>query len=73
MKNEITIPILVNDLKEKDLISADEHRKKYSLVRDLQAEDFNKAIVHRMQKDKEKQESEQNIDITDTTEQETIQ
>ena len=44
MKNDITIPILVNDLQEKDLVSAADHRKKYSLVRDQQAEDFNKAI-----------------------------
>jgi len=54
MKNELTIPILVNDLKEQDIISAADHRKKYSLKRDLQAEDFNKAIITRLEKDKEK-------------------
>jgi hypothetical protein len=54
MKNEITIPILVNDLKEKDLITAADHRKKYSLKRDIQAEDFNRAIVMRLAKDSEK-------------------
>ena len=59
MKNEITIPILVNDLKESDLITAADHRKKYSRIRDLQAEDFNKAIVTRLAKDKEMQENSQ--------------
>jgi len=54
MKNEITIPVQVQDLKEKDIISAADHRKKYSLKRDLQAEDFNRAIVVRLEKDKEK-------------------
>ena len=54
MKNDITIPILVNDLQEKDLVSAADHRKKYSLVRDQQAEDFNKAIVIRLEKEREK-------------------
>jgi hypothetical protein len=54
MKKEITIPVQVQDLKERDLISAADHRKKYSLVRDLQAEDFNRAIVTRLEKDKEK-------------------
>jgi protein-arginine kinase activator protein McsA len=63
MKNEITIPILVNDLKEQDLITAEEHRKKYSRMRDLQAEDFNRAIVTRLVKDKEKQELVLNEDI----------
>jgi hypothetical protein len=55
MKNEITIPVQVHDLNEKDLITAAEHRKKYSLLRDLQAEDFNRAIVYRLAKDLEKQ------------------
>jgi hypothetical protein len=59
MKNEITIPILVNDLNEQDILSAAEHRKKYSRLRDLQAEDFNRAIVTRLEKDKEKQEDSQ--------------
>ena len=63
MKNEITIPILVNDLKEKDLITAADHRKKYSLKRDLQAEDFNRAIVIRLEKDKEKLEHLQSEDM----------
>lgn len=55
MKNIITIPVQVHDLNEKDLITAADHRKKYSLVRDLQAEDFNRAIVCRLAKDIEKQ------------------
>jgi phosphate uptake regulator len=62
MKNEITIPILMNDLKEKDKLSAAEHRKKYSSIRDKQAEDFNKAIVARLAKDKLILESNQGID-----------
>jgi DNA-directed RNA polymerase subunit RPC12/RpoP len=52
MKNELTIPVQLPDLKEKDIIIAAEHRKKYSLKRDLQAEAFNKAIVTRLEKDK---------------------
>jgi Ulp1 family protease len=56
MKNEITIPILLHDLEEKDKISAAEHRKKYSAKRDIQAMEFNQAIVTRLAKDKEKQE-----------------
>jgi hypothetical protein len=56
MKNEITIPILVSDLKEKDFITAAEHRKKYSQKRDIQAEDFNRAIITRLAKDREKLE-----------------
>ncbi|MBA4322469.1 MAG: hypothetical protein C0408_06580 [Odoribacter sp.] len=58
MKNEITIPIQVQELKEKDIIAAAEHRKRYSLKRDIQAEEFNSAIVSRLAKEKEKQESE---------------
>jgi hypothetical protein len=69
MKNEITIPILINDLKEKDILSAAEHRKKYSTLRDKQAEDFNKAIVTRLAKDKEIQDNilreEGKIDISE--------
>lgn len=53
MKNIITIPVQLPELKEKDLLVAAEHRKKYSLKRDIQAEAFNKAIVTRLEKDKE--------------------
>ena len=63
MKNEITIPVQVHDLKEKELIAAAEHRKKYSLLRDSQAEDFNRAIVSRLAKDREKQEYSHSEDI----------
>jgi predicted Zn-ribbon and HTH transcriptional regulator len=44
MKNEITIPVL----KEEDFIAANKRRDKYSLVRDLQALEFNRAITSRL-------------------------
>jgi hypothetical protein len=59
MRNEITIPVQVHDLKEEDVIAAVEHRKKYSTKRDLQALEFNQAIVTRLARDKEKLELEQ--------------
>ena len=63
MKNEIEIPILGKDLNEKDLLTAAEHRRKYSLARDLRAEDFNRAIFSRFVKDKEMQEHIRNESI----------
>jgi hypothetical protein len=69
MKNEITIPVQVHDLKEEDVIAAVEHRKKYSTKRDLQALEFNQAIVTRLAKEKEKQNAVQSeINITPTCE-----
>jgi hypothetical protein len=44
MKNEITIPVHLHDLDEKDKFAAEEHRKKYSAKRDIQALEFNQAI-----------------------------
>jgi formamidopyrimidine-DNA glycosylase len=44
MKDEITIPVL----KEEDLITAAERRRKYSISRDLQAMEFNGAIASRL-------------------------
>lgn len=63
MKTEEVIPDYIPHLKEEDLIAAAERREKYSLVRDLQAKEFNGAIVSRMEKDKEKQETAQSQDI----------
>jgi hypothetical protein len=69
MKNEITIPVQVHDLKEEDVIAAVEHRKKYSTKRDLQALEFNQAIVTRLAREKEKKVAEQSeINITPTCE-----
>ena len=69
MKNEISIPVQVHDLKEEDVIAAVEHRKKYSTKRDLQALEFNQAIVIRLAREKEKKEAEQiEINITPTCE-----
>jgi uncharacterized membrane protein YqiK len=56
MKDLLTIPVQVQDLDEKDLVAAAEHRKKYSLLRDIQAEAFNRAIVTRLEKEKEKEQ-----------------
>jgi hypothetical protein len=47
MREEITIPVL----KVEDVITATERRGKYSLVRDLQAKEFNEAIASRMARD----------------------
>lgn len=44
MKNEIEIPIL----KEEDIIAANMRRDKYSITRDVQAREFNEAIVTRL-------------------------
>jgi len=55
MKNEITIPVHLHDLDEKDKFAAEEHRKKYSAKRDIQALEFNQAIITRLEKDKDKQ------------------
>jgi len=58
MKDEITIPLL----KEEDLITAAERRRKYSLARDLKAAEYNEAIASRLAKDKEEQELNKNQD-----------
>jgi hypothetical protein len=59
MKEEITIPLV----KEENLIAAVNRREKYSLKRDVQAEEFNRAIAKRITKDEEKQERDQEIDV----------
>lgn len=48
MKNEIIIPQHLPDLKEEGFIAATQRRDKYSLVRDLQALEFNGAIATRL-------------------------
>jgi hypothetical protein len=48
MEKEITIPEHFPELKEEGVISAEERRKKYSSIRDQQADAFNKAIVIRL-------------------------
>jgi len=55
MKNEILIPDHFPDLKEEDLRAADKRREEYSIARDIQAKEDNEAIIHRLEKDKEKQ------------------
>ncbi len=44
MKNEIEIPLL----KEEDIVAANMRRDKYSATRDVQAKEFNEAIVTRL-------------------------
>jgi hypothetical protein len=58
MKNEIIIPLV----KEENLVAAINRREKYSINRDLQAEEFNRAISKRISKNEEKQQSDQGID-----------
>jgi hypothetical protein len=53
MTKELTIPVHVHELKENDRIAEADHRKTYSLKRDLLAADFNRAIVLRLARDKE--------------------
>lgn len=67
MKNEITIPVHVHDLNEKDKFAAEEHRKKYSDKRDLQALEFNQAIITRLAKDKEMLANRQIEEIREAT------
>ena len=59
MKDEITIPLV----KEENLIAAVNRREKYSLKRDVQAEEFNRAISKRISKDSEKKEQEHELDL----------
>ena len=44
MKDEILIPVL----KEEDFVAATKRRDKYSLTRDVQAQEFNSAIASRL-------------------------
>ena len=53
MKTIITIPVLLRDFKKEDLIAEVERREKYALTRNLQVEEFNRAIVSRLAKDRE--------------------
>jgi hypothetical protein len=55
MKNKITLSDYLPDPKEEDLKAAAKRRENYALIRDLQAEDYNEAIVRRLAKEKEKQ------------------
>jgi|WetSurMetagenome_2_1015567.scaffolds.fasta_scaffold40797_6 hypothetical protein len=66
MKDEITIPLV----KEENLIAAVNRREKYSLKRDVQAEEFNRAISKRISKDSEKKEQEHELDLEVDTESE---
>jgi len=69
MKNIITIPVQVHELKEKDLVAAAEHRKNYSLKRDLQAEAFNKSIAFRLAKEKESENEKQAYSLVEEVKQ----
>lgn len=54
MKNNISIPVILPDLKEEDKRAAAKRREDYALSRDLLAEVNNEAIERRLAKDKEK-------------------
>ena len=62
MKTEITIPEHFPLLTKEELIIADQRREKYTLKRDLQAKEFNDAILLRLAKEKEMLDK-QNDDI----------
>jgi len=51
MKDEIIIPVL----KEEDFVAATMRRDNYALKRDLQAQEFNSAIITRMIADEKNQ------------------
>jgi hypothetical protein len=51
MKDEIIIPAHLPDVKEEDIKIATKRREKYSLLRDIQAKEFNDAIASRLAKD----------------------
>jgi hypothetical protein len=53
MKDKITIPELLPDMKEEDKKAATRRREDYARKRDLQAAEYNEAIVRRMARDKE--------------------
>ena len=53
MKKEITIPEQMHRLKPEELEAATKRRENYSLTRDLQAREFNQAILLRLAKEKE--------------------
>jgi hypothetical protein len=55
MKNKVTLSDYLPDPKEEDLRAAAKRRENYALIRDLQAEDYNEAIVRRLAKEKKKQ------------------
>jgi DNA-directed RNA polymerase subunit RPC12/RpoP len=56
MKLEITVPNHLPDLKEEDGKAAALRSERYSIVRDLQAKEFNEAIAFRLAREKEMQE-----------------
>jgi hypothetical protein len=58
MKSEIIIPLV----KEENLAAAINRREKYSVTRNLQAEEFNRAIAKRISKNEEKQQNDLGID-----------
>jgi DNA-directed RNA polymerase subunit RPC12/RpoP len=62
MKLELTIPDHLPEIKEADLKAAAQRRDRYSLARDVQAREFNEAIVSRLLRDREKLESSQSED-----------
>jgi hypothetical protein len=51
MKDEIFIPVL----KEEDFVAANKRRDTYALKRDVQAQEFNSAIITRMIADEKNQ------------------
>lgn len=63
MKTELIIPDHFPELKEEDLKIAAKRRENYSLIRDLQAKEFNNAIASRLSKESEKQVCKQSDNI----------
>ena len=55
MKDKITIPEHLPDLKEEDIKAAAKRRENYANSRDLLARENNEAIVRRFARDNEKQ------------------
>jgi hypothetical protein len=53
MNKTLLIPDFLPDAKEEDLKAAAKRRDNYALTRDLQAKEYNEAIVQRLVKDEE--------------------
>lgn len=56
MKTELILPDRIPEIKEEDVKAAALRREKYSLKRDIQAREFNEAILQRLDKEREKEE-----------------
>lgn len=55
MKDKIEVPEHLPVLREEDKVAAAKRRENYAIQRDLQAKEFNEAIITRLVKERDKQ------------------